>query len=236
MTLVQVKKLFRRCLLIATIGVATGCASVKQMPSTSTVVEDSNKVVADSNKVVAVIEAPASAPSELVKEDSLGHIIPFLETKQVSTKNLALEKSTDTDILVKHLVTNWKVSPLLAREIVMLAEKNARADFPKRNDILAIIAVESSYNPKASFRGSHGLMQIEKKSHLDKLKGRNIFNVAVNIELGATVLYEYFQLVGKNVKATLLSYNAGIGNYKKGRYRLEYYTKYKKQLALLPKV
>lgn len=231
MTFVQVKKLFRRCLLIAVIGLATGCASVKQMPSTSTVVEDSNKVVA-----IPVVASTVPAPSKSVKEDQLEDLIQFMEARPVSNQNLALEKPTDTQILVEHISTKWKVSPALATSIVNLAEKNARADFPKRNDILAIIAVESSFNPKASFRGSHGLMQIEKKSHLKKLAGRNIFDIAVNIELGSNILYEYFMLVGKNVKATLLSYNAGIGNYKKGRYKLEYYQKYKTQLALLPKL
>lgn len=231
MTFVQVKKLFRRCLLIAIIGLATGCASVKQMPSTSTAVEDSNKVVA-----IPVVASAVPAPSKLVKEDPLEDLIQFMEARPVSNQNLALEKPTDTQILVEHISTKWRISPALATNIVNLAEKNARADFPKRNDILAIIAVESSFNPKASFRGSHGLMQIEKKSHLNKLAGRNIFDIAVNIELGSNILYEYFMLVGKNVKATLLSYNAGIGNYKKGRYKLEYYQKYKTQLALLPKL
>lgn len=214
MTISLVKKLSRRCLLVVLTVLATGCASVKQMPSASAVAEES------SNAVLAV-----PAAHQVVQEDSV-----------LFTENLPSEKPADTNNLVSYISNSWNVSLAFAKEIVDIADKNAFEDFPKRNDILAIIAVESGFRPKASLRGSYGLMQIEKKSHIRKLAGRSIFSPSVNIEIGAQILNEYFKLLGKNIKATLLSYNAGIGNYKRGRFKYEYYLKYKKQLALLPKL
>jgi hypothetical protein len=198
---------------------ATGCANIQQMPSASAVAEDSSTV---KSKPVTMDKA---------QEDLIGDLLPFLTSEQ----NFALEKPTSTENLVTFIVMKWKVPKALAIEIVQLADKYAYEDFPKRNDILAIISVESGFNPKASYHGSHGLMQIEKKSHLEKLKYRNIFDPEVNIELGSKILNEYYNLLDKNVRSALLAYNAGIGNFKKRRYRSVYYMKYKNQLALIPK-
>jgi hypothetical protein len=90
--------------------------------------------------------------------------------------------------------------------------------------ILAIISVESHFNLNASNNGSFGLMQVEEKSHLTKLRGRDVFNMYVNMEVGSRVYEEYYGMFG-NIRSTLLAYNAGPTNYRIGNFNEEYYTK-----------
>lgn len=57
--------------------------------------------------------------------------------------------------------------------------------------VLAVIAVESRFNRTAVGGGvNHGYTQVYSEYHTDKIKGRNIFNTEVNIEVGTTILSE----------------------------------------------
>jgi hypothetical protein len=210
----SIKKLFRRCLLIAVIGLATGCASVKQMPSSLVVIQERSLGVKE-----IVVEVKASPIPPVVT--------PALE---VQTKDLVLETPATNSKLVEYISERFKVSEKIAADIVKFATQHAHENFPKRNDILAIIAVESHYNARALHRGCYGLMQIERKSHMKKLDGRSLFNPNVNIEIGSDVLFQYFELLKGNKKAAILSFNSGIGNFLKKRYRMEYYRKYSVEL------
>ncbi len=68
--------------------------------------------------------------------------------------------------------------------------------------ILAVVAVESRYNPVAeSFMGAKGLMQIIPKYHLDKLRHHGgegaLLDPEVNILVGAQILREYLKRFGQ---------------------------------------
>lgn len=212
MTSSSVKKLFRRCLLIALISVATGCTSVKQMPSyTTSVVERS---LAVESKVEEVKHSPIMSPSIEIPE-------------------VVLESSAKEEKLVSYISTKFKVSSKTAQDVVALANKYAQDTFPKRYDILAIIAVESQFNIYALSQGCYGLMQIQRKSHLKPLKGRSLHNPEVNVELGSQILNQYFLLLNSSKKAAILSFNVGIGNYKNKRFRSVYYEKYITELKTI---
>lgn len=214
MTSLSVKKLFRRCLLIALISVAAGCTSVKQMPSyTEDPVERS-----------LVIESKV----EELKHSPL--VVPGIE---VLNEDLVLETSVKEEKLVDYISTKFKVSKKVALNVVNLANKHAHETFPKRDDILAIIAVESQYDIFALAQGCYGLMQIQRKSHKKVLKGRSLHNPDVNVELGSGILNQYFVLLNGSKKAAVLSFNAGIGNYKNKRFRLAYYEKYSAELKTI---
>jgi len=140
---------------------------------------------------------------------------------------------TEDQKLATRISDKFLIPIELATTIIVLATKNAHEDFPTRNDILAVIAVESGFHPKVSYRGSHGLMQIEMKSHRDKLYGRSIFDPSTNTEIGAFVLNQLYEMLGKNKRGAFLAYNSGIGNYLKGHYREDYYRKVMKQLQFI---
>ncbi len=81
--------------------------------------------------------------------------------------------------------SEWKVDPLL---------------------ILAVVAVESRYNPVAeSNLGAKGLMQVIPKFHPEKLAGHGgegaLLDPRVNIQVGAQILREYLRRFGETETA-----------------------------------
>ena len=81
--------------------------------------------------------------------------------------------------------TDWKVDPLL---------------------ILAVMAIESRYNPVAeSHMGARGLMQVIPKFHLEKLMEHGgeaaLLDPQVNIQVGAQILREYLRRFGETETA-----------------------------------
>ena len=81
--------------------------------------------------------------------------------------------------------TEWKVDPLL---------------------ILAVMAVESRYNPVAeSNMGAKGLMQVIPKFHADKIAEHGgesaLLDPHVNIQVGAQILREYLRRFGETETA-----------------------------------
>jgi hypothetical protein len=139
--------------------------------------------------------------------------------------DFALESIPTLDLASK-MSEEFKVPVKLSERIIKIADRNAYSDFPSRNDILAIVVIESKLNPKAVSGGSKGLMQIHKSSHMNKLKGRSLFDIEANIEIGVQILREYFLELGGNKKAAILAYNAGLGNYLRKRFKTEYYKRY----------
>jgi soluble lytic murein transglycosylase-like protein len=80
--------------------------------------------------------------------------------------------------------------------------------------ILAVMAVESRYNPVAeSNMGAKGLMQVIPKWHLEKLMEHGgehaVLEPAVNIEVGARILREYYRRVG-DLQSALQMYNGAF--------------------------
>ena len=54
---------------------------------------------------------------------------------------------------------------------------------------IGVMAAESGFNGNAkSKEGAKGYTQVQAKYHKDKIKGRNIFDTKVNIEVGLTIL------------------------------------------------
>ncbi|HEU4645466.1 MAG TPA: transglycosylase SLT domain-containing protein [Burkholderiales bacterium] len=77
--------------------------------------------------------------------------------------------------------------------------------------ILAVMAIESSYNPEAeSHRGARGLMQIIPRWHPEKLAEHGgesaLLDPEVNIQVGARILREYMARAGE-MQAALQMYN-----------------------------
>jgi soluble lytic murein transglycosylase-like protein len=118
---------------------------------------------------------------------------------------------------VKH---RYRVSPEAVLPIFEVAELIGRE---RRIDpllILAIIGVESGFNPFAeSSMGARGLMQVIPRFHMDKVPQgmdiRHLFDPAVNIHVGVRVLEEAIRRRGGLMAG--LQYYAGSSD-PKGRY------------------
>lgn len=76
-------------------------------------------------------------------------------------------------------------------------------------DLLSIIKVESKFKPKATSKGNKGLMQVNIRYHRKKLKGRNVFNVKVNIEVGGGIYKDCLVKNKGNRSKSLKCYNGG---------------------------
>jgi soluble lytic murein transglycosylase-like protein len=118
--------------------------------------------------------------------------------------------------LSDYLATRYRVSQEVAFNLVRLAHRVGREVQVDPLLIIAVMAVESSFNPIAeSVAGAKGLMQIIPKYHGDKLKPyggeQAVFDPATNIQVGARILKEYIRSTG-NVGIALQMYAGALGD------------------------
>src|SRR5690606_23780012 len=95
----------------------------------------------------------------------------------------------------------YRVSQEVAFNLVAVAHKAGRELQLDPLLIIAVISIESSFNPIAeSVAGAKGLMQIIPKYHGDKLSEfggpEAIYDPVINIHVGAQILKEYIRITG----------------------------------------
>ena len=113
-------------------------------------------------------------------------------------------------ILAIHLSRRYGVVPDMAEEWVSAAHVASERMGVDPLLVLAVIAVESGFNPNAQSRsGAQGLMQVVPRFHEDKLDehgGRGaVFDPTVNILVGTRILEQYIRRMG--LEAGLQRYN-----------------------------
>jgi soluble lytic murein transglycosylase-like protein len=119
-------------------------------------------------------------------------------------------------VLADFLAERYRVSRDSLERFVRLAHSAGHLTGIDPLLILAVMAVESSFNPVAeSVMGAKGLMQIIPQYHRDKLRTphggeANVLDPEVNIVAGAKVLREYALKSGHDVTAALRLYG-GVG-------------------------
>lgn len=134
---------------------------------------------------------------------------------------------------VRDWVTSvYRVSDELIEPVLQQAEDSARKAGVDPILLVAMMAVESSFNPLAESRaGAQGLMQVIPRFHKDKIghdAGRDaLFDPIVNVEVGTLVLAEGLQRFGSLQAA--LQYYGGARNDPSARYS-------KKVLALKQRI
>lgn len=110
--------------------------------------------------------------------------------------------------ITSYLAKRYSVSPEAVESIVRLAYKVGKEEKVEPTLILAIVGIESSYNPfAASPVGARGLMQIMPKIHKDKFEALSPgdwspLNPEMNMRVGAKIIREYTRRTG--------SVNAGL--------------------------
>jgi len=146
------------------------------------------------------------------------------EAQAVSARVLATKKEVpaahpDAErhlALAEFLAKRYKVSQDVTLEFVQIA--HAEAQLYKLDPLLvmAVIAVESRYNPIAESEvGAKGLMQIIPKFHGDKLAEfggeKAVFDPESNIRVGTRILREYLTRTG-NLGIALQMYAGALGD------------------------
>jgi hypothetical protein len=113
--------------------------------------------------------------------------------------------------LASHLARRFRVGDEGTGMAVFAADRAAREVGLDPLLVLAMIGVESSFNPEAeSSMGAKGLMQIIPRFHLAKLKPHGgedaVLDPESNIAVGARILQEYVYRLG-SLEAGLQQYN-----------------------------
>lgn len=113
------------------------------------------------------------------------------------------------DWIVSH--TKGKVSAPTANKIVRAVHKYSFLYDVDPDIIFKIIQNESTYSHtvKAKTSNATGLMQVIPRWHRDKIQGRNLRNIDVNVEVGVRIYKEYLGLSKDNPRHALWRYHGG---------------------------
>jgi soluble lytic murein transglycosylase-like protein len=116
--------------------------------------------------------------------------------------------------LVEHVSRRFFIATAATERMVAAAHRAALEVGLDPLLVLAVISVESRFNPIAeSVMGAKGLMQIIPKYHLDKLRAAGgedaVFDPESNIHVGARILQEYVYRTG-TLEAGLQFYNGAM--------------------------
>lgn len=128
----------------------------------------------------------------------------------VPRRTRAAPAGMNVEELTAVVAKKYRVSYEATRSMIDLAYREAGQNGLDPMLVVAVMAVESRFNPIAqSESGAMGLMQVIPRFHPDKFSDdgkKSIFDPHVNIELGAKVLKEYIRRGGTEV-AGLQLYN-----------------------------
>lgn len=116
--------------------------------------------------------------------------------------------------LINNITKRYNVDTDLATEIVELAHKYEKPTFPKAKDLIALIGVESAFNPNAISKLKRdpavGLLQVRPK--VWNLDPSELKTPEDQIKIGSDILNLYYKKL-KNKDAAIKAYNIGITNY-----------------------
>lgn len=116
--------------------------------------------------------------------------------------------------LVRKVVNHFKITPDLAKTIVSNAVLAAEAHELPPTLVLAVIARESSFNPRAVNDRDFGLMQVNAKWHADKIRKVGgldmMFVPKFNLRVGTKILKDYVDAAEGSFYGGLRRYN-GLG-------------------------
>lgn len=146
---------------------------------------------------------------------------PILQFGQPDTH--VAQKAAERETLVQHmknvvLATYKGVSHKDAKKVVRLAVDEATKAGLDPKIVVAVIATESSFQSKAkSWYGAAGYMQVVPRLHKDKIKGRDIHEPKVNVEVGVKILASCYKRK-KTDKAALACYNGSDSEASAQRY------------------
>ena len=130
---------------------------------------------------------------------------------------LAIEApSAAQQALIDHLSRRYLIASDATERMVAVAHQAGRDFGLDPLLVLAVISVESRFNPIAeSGMGAKGLMQIIPEYHMDKLRKvggeEAVFDPDSNIRVGAQILREYVRRTG-SLEAGLQFYNGALND------------------------
>jgi soluble lytic murein transglycosylase-like protein len=172
--------------------------------------------------LVLVLTQGSALPESPSVLPELASSAPLQVAKQVTPQEILQEQQALAEFIAKR----WRIAEEAASSFVSLAYKAGRLHSVDPVLILAVMAIESRYNPVAeSDMGAMGLMQVIPRWHPEKLTGHGgeeaLLEPEVNIHVGAQILREYYRRLGDEVLA--LQMYAGAFNEPTAQYANKVY-------------
>ena len=134
-----------------------------------------------------------------------------------SPKRMGLPIDKQQRLIVSYITRKFGVSTDVVQDLVRTAFAAGNQYGIDPRLVVAIMAVESSFNPIAeSFAGAKGLMQIIPKYHLEKFEAfggeQAVFDPRVNIQVGARIVREYLLMHSGDLFAALQTYAGALND------------------------
>lgn len=156
---------------------------------------------------------PATAPSDAF-EAAIRSSAMAEPARSASTPVGTAEGSARARDLEALVVRRYRVADQAAGEVVRAVLKEAGSHGIDPVLVLAVIAVESRFNPvAASEQGALGLMQVVPRFHMDKLAALGVTALLrpdANIAVGVRILKDAIRRGGADVAAGLQYYNGAV--------------------------
>lgn len=191
--------------------------------------DDGASVVASLERRLSSVDGVSSAVSDLMLT-SLSPRAPFASASKAQSDLLAaadvaraestgkaqrkVESRNDLASqqrnIARFVSDKYRIRYSDVHRFVGLAYEAAREFKLDPHLVLAVISIESNFNPRAqSNRGAQGLMQVHTRVHPEKFKGfggpKAAFDPAANLHVGSRILKEYLERAG-TVEGALKSY------------------------------
>jgi soluble lytic murein transglycosylase-like protein len=190
--------------LFALLGLAAVLA-VALPASRGPALEQLAQIATTAHAETAASAAPAAAPA----------VTPSgLEVEQAWAPEPNLAQLREQRAVAEFISRRYRVAEVASAEFVSTAYRVGREVAVDPLLILAVMAVESRYNPVAeSSMGAKGLMQIIPRYHPEKLLEHGgehaLLDPEVNIQVGAQILREYLRRFG-GTEAALQKYAGAV--------------------------
>lgn len=162
--------------------------------------------------------------AELHYTNTVHHHISLPEIKSAS--DIFIVKAT------AKIVQRYRVDTDIAQAVAESASRHQHQTFPTATDIIAIVAIESSFNPNAKSNlktdPALGLTQIRNVVWKKQIAGDDMSIIDNQIKHSAAILAHYYDRT-KDKDAAIMAYNVGITAVLKGRKNENYLMKYNRE-------
>lgn len=175
--------------------------------------------------ISGIVLSPYSAdPSKHNKIKSENRVVQSVPPKQLSKVQ---KHYLDT------ITNEYKVPKDMVREVLIHTDKYSHKVFPKREDILAVIGIESSWNPRAvsplKKDPAVGLTQIRPNVWRKFINdASDLVDIENQIKYAAKILHYNYRLT-KSPDDAIIAYNVGYGAWLEGNYGFDYLVKFKQE-------
>lgn len=172
------------------------------------------------------VRAQRSRRPASIGTGSRGGIRKITATDRATTRGAGAIRLTRAERgVVQHISRKFRVQESSIEQYASYARQAGRVYNIDPYLILAIMATESSFNPRAESRvGAQGLMQVHTRVHRKRFKPygstKTVWEPKVNILVGSSILSDYLKRYGGSerralkayVGAARLSHDGGYGN------------------------